>query len=458
MRNKSARQQCLDFSKKSSLKVVKKYREMYDKISAVLDKSQRLLNLAHKDFKKLLSKSKNGRESGYTSEQLLRAIIIMFVEGDAYRDTVIRIENSEFLRNFVRLGPKTTMDYTFLCKAFCCLSPQTWKEMNRALSHYAMEENKISSNKLRMDTTVYESNIHYPTDSSLLWDVYRVLSRIMKNIGSDMAAAGLTHRFHTKKVKKLMFYIARSAGQKGKGKKRQVSSKYRVLIERVQWITEVAQNVCEKLPVKDISTMTVITALESYIAVGRKVINQAKRRVLQGEKVPASEKVYSIFEEHTEMIKRGKAAKPVEFGHKTLFAETKEKFILHYDVQEQQKADKDLIDDALKTHNAIFKRDPELLAADKGFYESQEKLKELGQKILTVSIGKKGRRTDEEDAREHSKLFKLGQKFRAGCEGTISVLKRTFRLGRCLFKGFKHYASSVGCAVFVHNLVLLSRL
>lgn len=458
MRNKSAKQQYLDFSRESSLKVVKNYRDKYNLISSILDANPKILNLAHKDFKKLLSKSKSGREGRYTSEQLLRAIIVMFVERDDYRNAVIKIENSEFLQHFVKLGPQPMMDYTFLCKAFGRLKPKTWKAINCSLSHYAKEGNKISSKKIRMDTTVYETNIHYPTDSSLLWDVYRVLARIMKSIRTEMVAAGLNHRFHVKKIKKMMFYIARNAGHKGKGKKRKVKSEYRKLIERVNWITAVAEAVCQHLPMTDISLMGTKVSLERYSAIGGKVVNQARRRVLNGEKVPAAEKVYSIFEEHTEMIQRGKAAKPVEFGHKTLFAESQEKFIIHYDVQKKQQADKDLIDDALKEHNKLFNCDPETLAADKGFYESQKQLKELRQKIPLVSIAKKGRRTEEEEAHEKSRPFKLGQQFRAGCEGTISVLKRAFRLGRCLFKGFKNYAASVGCAVFVHNLVVLSRL
>ena len=127
------------------------------------------MDIAHRDFNRVLSQSEYGR-GGYTSEQILRSIVVMFIEERSYRDTVILVENSEFLRNFIKLGNREMMDFTFLCKAFTALSEETWKSVNEALSKYAKKKEKIMTEKLRMDTTAYEANIHYPTDSSLLWD------------------------------------------------------------------------------------------------------------------------------------------------------------------------------------------------------------------------------------------------------------------------------------------------
>ena len=115
------------------------------------------------------------------------------------------------------------------------------------------------------------------------------------------------------------------------------------------------------------------------------------------------------------------------------------------------------MNETLAAHRALFGQGPDTLAADKGFYESVNQLAKLEKEIKTVSICKKGRRTQSEADREHSSDFQAGQCFRAGVEGSISVLKRAFKLHRCLFKGYKHFASSVGCAVFCHNLVLLAQ-
>jgi IS5 family transposase len=458
LRTKLTKQGYLEFGYESSLKVVRQYRKKYEAIGKLLEVNPGLLDLAHQDFSKL-SQSKKGRESGYTSEQILRAVVVLFLEGAAYRDMVILVENSDFLRSFVKLGMKPMMDYSFVCKAFGVLSAKTWKAMNERLSRYAKAENKISGEDVRVDTTAYESTIHYPTDSSLLWDSYRTLSRLMKSERRELLAAGLNHRFHTKKVKKLAFFISRNAKSPSKSKKRKVKSTYRILIERVRWISEIGEQAAKSLAGSGSMTAWAVTEeLNHYLPIIRKIISQAERRVIKGEQVPGVEKIYSLFEDHVEMIKRGKAAKPMEFGHKVLFVESREKFIFHYEAYRQQRADQELLKPTLAAHRKLFRTAPDLLATDKGFYEGPEQLKKLAKKIATVSICKKGRRTAEEKQRESSEAFKAGQRFRAGCEGTISVLKRAFKLGRCLFKGFRNYASSVGCSVFCHNLVLLASL
>jgi len=456
LRNKTIDQEYLDFSMKSTLKVVREYRTKYEGVGQILEANPKILDVAHDDFSKVLSKSEYGR-GGYTSEQILRSIVVMFIEDKSYRDTVILVENSDFLRSFIKLGSRAMMDFTFLCKAYTAISEDTWKAINEALSGYAKKQEKITAEKLRLDTTAYETNIHYPTDSSLLWDSYRTLARLLKEASDEMRALGLTHRFHTKKVKKLALFITRNSGKKEHGVQKKVRSVYKALIERVKWIVSVGETAESMLSGWNIEAIAVAAELKRYLPITERIIGQAARRVIRGEQIPSAEKVYSLFEEHTELIIRGKAGKPIEFGHKILLAETGEKFIIHYEAMPRQRADKELIQQSLNAHDKVFGSRPDVLAGDKGFYESREQIGNLSKEIDTVSICKKGRRTEEEDRRESTEKFKTGQRFRAGIEGTISVLKRAFKLSRCLFKGFKNFASSVGCAVFCHNLVMLAR-
>ncbi len=453
MRTKLSNVLYFDFSGVSSVKVAREYRAKYEAISQILDANRQVLTLAHRDWSRLLSTSGSGRD-GYTSEQLLRAVIVMFVDGDSYRDVVVRIDNSEFLRHFVRLGIKPTMDFTFLNKAACVLSAKTLETMNQALSQYALQEEKISGEKQRMDTTVYETNIHYPTDSSLLWDSFRTLSRLLRNVQNQLPQLDLQHRYHNKKVKKLFTFISRNASSKNKRTLRKVKSAYRKLIDRVRWIHAISQEVL----VQASCAGYLIDELEHYLPLVQEIIDQADKRVLQEISLPADQKLYSLFEEHTELIKRGKAAKPIEFGHKILIAQTGEKFIHHYQVMPKRIEDKELLEPAIEAHKDLFGHYPELLSTDKGFYQSMEQVSSLEEKIAVVSIAKKGRRNFDEYQRETSEDFIAGQRFRAGSEGSISVLKRVFKLGKCFFKGFKHYAASVGLAVLCHNLVLLTRL
>lgn len=453
MRTISSSQYYLSFVPESSLKIVNEYRRKYEAVSTLLANNPELLSLVHQEWIELLSTSKEGRD-GYTSEQLLRALIVMFLEEASYRKTVILIDNSEFLQSFVRLGVESTMDFTFLNKAYNALHPETIKKMNSALNGYAITEGMISSEKQRMDTTAYETNIHYPTDSSLLWDSFRTISRLIRLIDDELPQLALTHRFHDNKIKKLATYIARNASSKSKKTKREVRRKYVTLIKRVLWIHGVGRQVLEKAAKAGYD----IPDLEHYLPLVKKIIDQADKRINKGETVSVDEKLYSLFEAHTELIVRGKSGKPIEFGHKILIAQTGEKYIHHYKVMEKQIADKDLLVPAIEDHKTMFGSYPDVLSTDKGFYESMKQIDGLEAKIPVVSIAKKGRRTQIEYERETTEAFIEGQRFRAGSEGSISVLKRAFKLGKCFFKGFKNYAASVGFAVLCHNLVLLTKL
>jgi len=454
MRIPSMNQRYFDFSEASSLQVVQDYRDKYLTLSEVLDANPKLLTLAHGDWERLLSTSKKGRRATFTTEQLLRALLVKFIEQTSYRDTIIRIDTSEFLRHFVRLGPTETMDFTLLSRAFCYLSAQTVAAMNDVISRYAVAQGKISGQQHRLDTTVYEANIHYPTDSSLLWDSFRTVARLIRSIQQELPGLGLKHRFHDKKIKKLYTFIGRNSASKSKATQRRVKKHYRLLIQRVRWIHQVGQTVLSHVEASGYEAST----LAHYLPLVARIVTQADQRVLQGLSLAADEKLYSLFESHTELIKRGKAGKAVEFGHKVLVAQTGEKFIHHYEVMATRCEDKDLLQPALDAHNVLFGGPPKVLAADKGFYESMDQIATLEEEIPTVSIAKKGRRTNVECLREHSEAFRAGQRFRAGVEGSISVLKRAFHLDRCRFKGFKNYAASVGLAVLCHNLVLLTRL
>ena len=206
-----------------------------------------------------------------------------------------------------------------------------------------------------------------------------------------------------------------------------------------------------------VAVIGLLEALETMLPRVEQVVACA-RRAGKGEKVPAADRIFSIFEPHTELLIRGKARKPVEFGHMVTIGQTQEKFISFYGVERKSRHDIHLGDEALEDHKQKFGAYPDGFAADKNYYGGQEHAAKWKDRIPHYSVGKKGRRDEEETAREHSSMFRLLQKFRAGCEGSISVLKRVFGLTRCLNRGFNSFASTIGNIVFCHNLVILSRL
>ena len=164
----------------------------------------------------------------------------------------------------------------------------------------------------------------------------------------------------------------------------------------------------------------------------------------------ARERVFSMFEDHVELIKRGKRAKPVEFGHKVLLCESKGKFITDYEVLQQQVADCELTGKLIESHEELFGVAPEVVAADTGFNPTREQREALQKKVRTLAIPR--RVSDWAD-----EALAGWQRFRAGLEGTISVLKWAFGLFRCFWRGFKSFAAGIGLSVFCHNVVVLCR-
>ena len=181
------------------------------------------------------------------------------------------------------------------------------------------------------------------------------------------------------------------------------------------------------------------------------VVAQSRRAQIDGEKVPAADRVFSIFEPHTELIMRGRRGKPVEFGHMVLLCQSPEKIITDYDVMEEKIADCHLTETVIDRHEARFGTTPEVLAGDKGFCPDAEKYAELEERVGTLAIPKRMR--DLANA-----VMKCWQAFRAGIEGSISGLKRALRLARCYYRGFKSFDAAVGLGVFCHNLVVLAKM
>jgi IS5 family transposase len=466
MRIKTNPQTSLDFSG-SHLKVTQEYYAKYKKINKILLENPKILKAFHKDASKGCRNEERRRAATFTSDQFLRAILVMEIEQLSLRATVIRIDDSEFLHRFVGIPYGSVMDYTTLSKVYKAIRPGTWKRINAQLGEYAITQEKITGESLRVDTTVYETDVHYPTDSSLLWDGYRVVSRWIAKVreyDSEVVGDG---RLQDKVVKRNVHQIARRASHKEKSRGK-LKGLYEALLSHVEWVLEWSGEVaagCEARLAEGVYDPEKARIIQGLLAMRapfveriETVLSQATRRVMYGELVPNNEKIFSLFESHTELLKRGKVHKPLEFGHMVLLGQVENKFISDYEVFEKRPNEAPLVDEILERHEEMFGYCPENFTADRGFYESTEQLSALEEVIANVSIAKKGSRSEDELEREHDPVFKTLQRFRAGIEGTISYLKRCFKMARCLYRSFKTYCASVGCHVFAHNLVVLSRL
>jgi IS5 family transposase len=432
-------------------KIVREYRREYKLVGEMLDQHPEILAMVHRDLAKLgKTTSRRGRTADFTSENLFRAILVMQREGLDYREASVRIAESETLQNFCRLIKKRSIDFTLLNKAYGVIRPETWEAINHLLALKAVANESISIDHLRTDTTVTECNIHWPTDSSLLWDAYRVLAREMSR-GRQIDPQSCPWRFHVKKIKNMEFFIARYSSSKSKKRLRQVRQRTKALIVRVEKVLENAGKfVAWAKRSTSLELMAIGETLADYLPNMRQVAVAARRRAFDGEKVPNGEKVFSIFEPHAELIMRGRRGRPVEFGHKVLLTQTKEKFITDFVVFEKNRGDDTLLPVVLDRHEEKYGRRPDTIAADKGFCPDTDTYDELEEQVDFLGVPRRTRDLG-------GVMMGIWQQWRAGIEGSISCLKRAFRLARCCFRGFKNFASAVGSAVFCHNLRILAK-
>jgi IS5 family transposase len=430
---------------------VRDYREEYKTLSEILDRQPEILDLVHRDLEQLSkATSQRGRKPTFTSENLFRAVLVMQREALDYRQASVRIAESETLQRFCRLLKKQTMDFTLLNRAFAAIRPETWEHINHMLALGAVEEEAVSLDHVRTDTTVTECNIHWPTDSSLLWDVYRVAAREM-TAGRELDRLGCPWRFHAKKIKKLHLFVTRYSSSTSKKRLRKVRQDMKLLVVRVEEVLEKAEQfVAWAARSTCLELIAIGQSLSDRLPVMRQVARVARRRAFDGERVPNADKVFSIFEAHTELIMRGRRGRPVEFGHKVLLTQSREKFITDYVVLEKNRTDDELLPLVIERHEERYGRRPESVAADKGFCPDEDTYEDLQEQVDYLGVPRRTRDFGEQ-------LMGIWQQWRAGIEGTISCLKRAFRLARCCFRGFKNFASSIGSAVFCHNLRILAR-
>ena len=439
------------------LKIMREYREKYKAIDALLQKYPELFEAAHQDLQSLCSPNPSReRESDFTTFHLFRALIVMKLENVTYRHASLLIGFIKPLQDFCHLIKKTSINHSLLCQAHRAISSETWQRINKLFAKRMQKEGKIDLDNIRTDTTVVETNIHYPTDSRLLWDTYRTIDRLWKKaLKSGFSSILPDFRFHPKKIRKLYLEITRFSNSKGKERKKLVKSNFELLITRTGEAIVKAKEIAKLLQASGNKKCVAIgTELSSFFSAMDKVVDVARRRQA-GEQVPVADKVFSIFEPHTELIQRGRRDKPVEFGHKIMITQTRQKFIADYEVFELSPSDTTLLPDIVDRHSKLYRCFLSGVAADMGFHPGKEEFEDLIEecedKVHFFAVPGRLREFSDEK-------MSLYQRWRAGIEGTISCLKRAFHLGRLLFKGFKNFSSGVGSAIFCHNLLTVIRM
>ena len=432
------------------------------RISDFLDDHPKIAKRVRKDLDWGLKKPDTGR-SGIAAPQVLRSLILMRVKNWDYRELRERIADGYTLRQFTGFYTQRVPKHDAFNRAFNKLRPQTMQAINDLVLKAAVDLGVENGKKLRVDTTVAETDIHHPTDNTLLWDVVRVLTRLIGRLGKVVPKGIDDFANRTRCARRRMQEIQRMTARQ---RHDQQKDKYRQLIGVTQQVVENARGILEKTKDEcalDLMDDMVIGELrrkiDHYCQLGARVIDQTCRRVLEGEQVPTDQKIYSIFETHTDLIKRGKVQKPIEFGHKIFLAESARGLITQYDVLQGNPSDHVHVKPSLKRHKETFGFAPDWYSSDRGFF-SDDNIKacqEAAVKLVCIPQ-RGGKRTSKREAFEKSPEFKKGQRFRAGIEGRISVLFRGRGMKRCLAEGRERFEVLVGTAVLANNLMTIAHL
>ena len=429
-------------------------------LSDFLEHRDELLELVAGDLRRGLKQPAAGRE-GLSAVQVLRSLILQRVKDWDFRELRERVADGLTLRQFTGFYAGRVPRHQAFHRAFNRLTPETLSALNQTVVAAAVALGLEDGAQLRMDTTVVQTNIQFPTDATLLWDCVRVLTRLAGRLVEQLP--GLPERLHnrTRGARRRMQELQRMTPVQ---RRREQRPKYRALITVTAQVVANARAVTKAAavaPVKDVlpqgDTAQLTAEIESYAALAERVINQARRRVLAGEQVAAGEKLYSIFEPHTDLIKRGKRYTPVEFGHKVFLAESRAGLITDYQVLDGNPPDDPLLIPALERHCQLFGRLPRRSAADRGFYSVANVAWADTAAAELVSIPQRGgHKTPARAAFEKSRAFKRAQKFRAGIEGRISVLARGRGMKRCRLHGRQRFELLVGGAVLANNLLIIA--
>jgi IS5 family transposase len=401
------------------------------------------------------------RQTGRPStpvEVILRMLVVKHLYNLSYAKTEHAVKDSLVLRRFCRVYFEDVPDDTTLIRWANQIKPATVKALHQRVVELASELKVTRGRKVRTDGTVVETNIHYPTDSSLLHDGVRVLSRYLKRaqqvVGDGRSTGNTWFRDRSRSARRLKRQIERLA-RRGREKTLPV---YQKLVKVARASGKQAQTVVEWLDQQADQAATHLSdTLQTFIERTQQVIEQTVRRVFQAQSVPAEQKLVSLFEPHTAIIKRGKANQPTEFGHKVWLDEVEGGIISDYRILDGNPADSDQWQPAIDQHIVQFGKAPRQASADRGVHSAPNETYATQRGVKRVILPKAGYKSEKRRHHERQPWFRRGRRYHAGIEGRISVLKRKHGLARCLNHGEDGFTRWVGWGIIANNLTIIGR-
>src|SRR5919197_1201814 len=391
------------------------------------------------------------------AETALRLLLLKHVRNWSFDTLEREVVANLVYRDFSRIGLGKVPDAKTLARIAQALGGEVIAKLHERLVAMAQEQGVIRGRKMRVDTTVVETNIHYPSDSSLLGDGGRVLTRRMKKIETKVEKLKRKVRDRTRSVNRRVIATPPASRHKGEAGEQKRKKEYRDLLLLTRQILNDTKRVLEETEARRRPGLRALREGLTRMAVRvRQEVKQAKARVFDGiTQLPG--KIVSLFEPHSEIIRKGKASKPTEFGKLVQVAEAENQIVTHYEVFDERPSDRVLLTGAVEKQEKRLGQVPRLVPADAGYYAQahERALEQMG--IERVAVPNRNTHSQERKAMENSRWFKKAQAWRTGCEGRISVLKRRHGLRRCLYRGAEGMKRWVGLGVLADNLINIGK-
>jgi len=437
----------------------------FTQLSEELEKVDKLLDDG-RFYEPIRDKIKKENKSSFRGrptipiDSYIRMMYLKFSRKLSYRTLVEEVGDSFCWRKFCHFDLTDKIpDMSTLKKLTKRFGAEAIKEINEALISATKEKKIIRGKKMRTDTTAVESNIRYPTDAGLISDAVRVITRTVKKIQKAGGATRAKFRDRSRSVRKSILYISKIA-------KRRTGEARKEILKEVTRLVTIFENVVERGRLVYRNSRAKAQSdrfiqgqrdyLSEMIYRGEEIVKQAKR-VLSGDVHIPGRKV-SVFEPNASVIKKDKPGKKVEFGRKTVITETDHGVISHYDVLEGNPSDKGLLIPELDYHISIFGRPPEELSTDRGYYTAENERSARERGVKRVSMPKPGKKSKSRKEYESQYWFKRLQRFRAGSEAKISLLKRKHSMRRSLSRGWEGAETSwIGWSVLACNLWVIAK-
>jgi IS5 family transposase len=407
--------------------------------------------------------SRSTGRPGIAPDRALRCCVLKHLKDWSFRELERELRGSLVYRRFTRFHEDPIPDYATFSRVFAALGEETTLYIHEAVVGKAKDEKVAPGKKVRTDTTVVEANVHHPTDSSLLADGIRVVTRILGRISEECQAGAVKVVNHARSAQHRVLEINRAAKARTDSARERMQESYRGLVRLATGLVRQAQEVKDELAAKELPivgsvprVLGQLLELDHFLPLVGKVIDQTKARVFGGDN-HVTGKVLSLFEEHTQVIRKGKAHKPTEFGRLVRLDEVENGIVSHYEVKDGNPADSLDFVPVVSQHQEIFGHPPQMATADRGFYSAQNEREAKALGVKRVVVAARGKLSRLRAEIQKQRWFRQGMRWRAGIEARIGTLENRFGMARAMYKGDRGFKRHVGWSVITNNLVSIAR-